>query len=291
MKTTKQIVCIIICLLLNQITRSQIISNSIPITDDGEYSTPIWAPNGQKILFTDHHNDALFIVDLTNSNQIKKIKNGLGIGYLANWSADSQSIIFREKPEGELFGNLIVKSLHLQTGKEKILNDIHPDNTNLSLRAKSNKNLIVYINLETLKLEAKEGMNGKPWVITQEKGQFYHPIISPDQMMVIVHEGPNIYLYSIYGKQDRKSLGMGLASSWLPDSSGIITFEDQSDDGHTISASDLFHIATDSAKKTRLTNSDDKIETWGDISPDGKRIAFSDEKTGRIFVADLTLKN
>ncbi|WP_299257377.1 hypothetical protein [uncultured Aquimarina sp.] len=287
MKTTKLVICIIVCTLLSSIVQSQTISNSRPITSNGEFSTPIWSPDGQKILFTDHHNDALFVVDLSNNN-IKKIKNGQGIGYLSNWSADGKSVIFREKPEGGTFSDIQVKSINLQTRKEATLKDVHPNSTKTRT---SNKNLIVYINQKTLKLEAKEGINGKPWIISKEDGQFYHPIVSPDQKSVVVHDGPIIYKYTIYGDQERKELGVGIASGWLPDSKGVISFEDKSEDGHNVTASDLYFISTISLNKKQLTFTKDQIEMWGDVSPDGKRIAFSDEKSGRIFIADLKFKN
>ncbi|WP_299315872.1 hypothetical protein [uncultured Aquimarina sp.] len=287
MKTTKLVICIIVCTLLSSIVQSQTISNSRPITSNGEFSTPIWSPDGQKILFTDHHNDALFVVDLSNNN-IKKIKNGQGIGYLSNWSADGKSVIFREKPKGGTFSDIQVKSINLQTRKEATLKDVHPNSTKTRT---SNKNLIVYINQKTLKLEAKEGINGKPWIISKEDGQFYHPIVSPDQKSVVVHDGPIIYKYTIYGDQERKELGVGIASGWLPDSKGVISFEDKSEDGHNVTASDLYFISTISLNKKQLTFTKDQIEMWGDVSPDGKRIAFSDEKSGRIFIADLKFKN
>ncbi|MHA7058307.1 TolB family protein [Aquimarina sp. M1] len=290
MKTTKLIVCTVICALLSSIVQSQIISNSKPITNEGEFSTPIWSPDGQKILFTDHHNDALFVIDISKNN-IKKIKKGQGIGYLPYWSADGKSVIFREKPEGGTFSDVQVKSINLLTGKEATLKDVYPNSVKTRISYKSNKNLIVYINQKTLKLEAREGIQGKPWVISKEDGQFYHPIVSPDQKSVIVHDGPTIYLYSIYESQERKELGFGIASSWLPDSKGVITFEDESKDGHSVTASDLYFISTLSLNKKQLTSTKDQIEMWGDVSPDGKRIAFSDEKSGRIFIADLKLKN
>ncbi len=289
MKTFKLITLTILCCLISVIGYSQsYLTNVTPITSGGDFSTPIWSPNGEKILFTNHENNALFTIEL-KSKKLEKVKSGEGIGYLANWSLDSNNIIFREKPIGGTFSNLKVKSINLISKKEKVLAGVHPDNTKMVVQTKSGNHLVVYINQETLKLEAKKGVNGKPWVITKEDGQFYHPIVSPNQEYVVVHQGANMYSYRISGKDQRKDLGIGLASSWLPDSSGVVTFEDKSVDGHTVSASDLFYISARSSKKIQLTATPDTVEMWGDISPNGKQIAFSDEKTGAIFIADFNL--
>ena len=289
MKTFKLLV-VMLCSFTCAIGYSQsYLTNVKPITSGGDFSTPVWSPNGQKILFTNHENSTLFFVDLKKRNKVEKVKSAEGIGYLANWSADSNSIIFREKPEGGTFSNLEVKSINLVSKKEKVLTGVHPDNTKMVTQTKSGNHLVVYINQETLKLEAKQGKTGRSWVITKEDGQFYHPIVSPDQKYVVVHEGANMYSYPISGKGQRKHLGIGLASSWLPDSSGIVTFEDESEDGHDVSASELFYISAKSSKKIQLTATPNTIEMWGDISPDGKKIAFSDEKTGAIFIADFNL--
>ncbi len=289
MKTFKLITLRTLCCLIGIIGYSQsYLTNITPITSGGDFSTPIWSPNGKKLLFTNHENNTLFIINL-KSNKVEKVKSGEGIGYLANWSIDSNNIIFREKPIGGTFSNLEVKSINLVSKKEKVLAGVHPDNTKMVAQTKSGDNLLVYINQKTLKLEAKKGVNGKPWVITKEDGQFYHPIVSPNQEYVVVHQGANMYSYRISGKDQRKDLGIGLASSWLPDSSGVVTFEDKSEDGHTVSASDLFYISARSSKKIQLTATPDTVEMWGDISPNGKQIAFSDEKTGAIFIADFNL--
>ncbi|MEM9326897.1 MAG: hypothetical protein AAGA85_14620, partial [Bacteroidota bacterium] len=125
------------------------------------------------------------------------------------------------------------------------------------------------------------------WIITKEAGQYYHPVISPDGQWVIAHEGADMYLYPVEGSTPRKSLGIGLASSWMPDNRGVLTFRDVSIDGHDVSNSELFYIPIDDLKRQPLTNSIDRAEMWADVSSDGKQVAFSDELSGRIFVANL----
>ncbi|MFC6996375.1 TolB family protein [Rufibacter roseus] len=255
-----------------------------------EYSSPVWSPDGQKLLFTDHHNDALYITEIAGNGSVQKIKEGQGIGYKARWTPDSKSVIFYEQ-QTTVTGSraLVEKSIDVKGGRERVLSEDKSATANRSFSARKSPSLKVYINPETLKLEARVG-NGTPWVITPEEGQFYSPLISPDGKKVVVSEGANMYLYSIDGKGKRKNLGVGLPSSWLPDGSGILTFEDESKDGHEISGSELYHIAISNSAKTKLTNTLDRIEMWADVSPDGKKIAFSDEKTGKIYVADLKIK-
>lgn len=288
MKTIKLSTSILIYMISFCVYSQSKTDNIISVTPEGKaYSTPVWSPDGEKILVTNDHNDALYVIYLSENNKLEKLKSGQGIGYLANWSSDSKKVVFREKGDSNVFSELEVKSINIETKSERTLSKIQPDNTKTPLKPK--KDVIVYINQQTLKLEAKKGIKGIPWVITEEEGQFYHPIVSPDQQKVIVHEGASIYVYSIYGKQPRKYLGEGLASGWFPDNTNIVSFEDKSDDGHDISASDLFSISTKSTQKVQLTNSRNMIETWGSISPQGNKIAFSDEKSGKIFIADLNL--
>ncbi|MFC6997067.1 TolB family protein [Rufibacter roseus] len=256
-------------------------------TGENEYSSPVWSPDGQKLLFTDHHNDALYIKEVAGKSNVQKIKSGQGIGYKARWTPDGKGVIFYEKKAALTGpGTLFEKSINIKGGRERILTETTSTKANRTFTSKKNPSLKVYINPETLKLEAREG-EGEPWIITPEDGQFYSPLVSPDGKNVIVNEGANMYLYSIHGNAKRKKLGIGLPTSWLPDGSGILTFEDETKDGHTISGSELYHVAIQTNAKTKLTNTPDKIEMWADVSPDGKRITFSDEKSGKIYVADL----
>ena len=282
-----------VCLMLFGQIHAQVpvLKNIRAVTNAGEYSTPVWSPDNQKLLFTGHHNDQLFVLDLANGQKVEQVKTGQGIGYMAKWSDDGQSILFRESADGMTMQNLQVKSLSLATKQEKVLSGVNPDLQRSYGKAaigSANKATSVSINPETLLLEAQTGQYGKPWVVTKEPGQYYHPIISPDGQSVVVHEGANMYVYRLKGNNGRINLGMGLASGWMPDGSGIVTFEDQSHDGHHVSQSELYWIDVVSTKKSQLTRSEGVFEMWPNISPDGKQIAFSDEKSGKIFIADLT---
>ena len=149
------------------------LQNVEAVTDAGEYSNPVWSPDGTQLLFTEAHNEKLFVLNLEGDRRVDKLAEGAGIGYLAAWSANGQQVLYRERDTDT--PALRVKSIDLATGQQTSLTDVHPDNlrsASTSART-SDSPLIVYINLETLKLEAKRGLDGTPWVITPEAGQFY----------------------------------------------------------------------------------------------------------------------
>lgn len=265
----------------------QTLSNIEPITEAGVYSAPKWSPDGKQLLCTNHQSNALYVVDVLTKS-VALIKKEEGIGYNAKWSSDGKSIFFNQKQH--TYADGIVKKISIANRSEQVApKHIIGYQKATNPITKSNQEVIIYINLETLKLEARYGLEGNPWIITKEEGQYYHPILSPDGDKVVVHEGADMYIYDVQVKTDRQELGRGLASGWLADGSGILTFEDHSSDGHDVTESELFVITAKSHKKTQLTHTINHIEMWATASPDGKKIAFSDEKTGQIFVANLNL--
>ena len=278
-----------VCLFQSTPLFGQSLHNIQSVTVDGRYSNPVWSPDGSQLLLTTVKNDELFVLSLDKAGLVEKVKEGIGVGYKARWSEDGRGIVFRESIDGISRSRLKVKRLSLDSGQEEELPHLHPTQLK-TVRGGINQrseSLNVYLNLETLKVEAKRGEDGEPWVITREEGQYYHPVVSHDGQFVVVHEGAEMYLYRVEGDAPRQLLGIGLASSWMPDNTGILTFQDVSIDGHDVSNSELYYVPVDNPRKLPLTRSVDKAEMWADVSADGKRIAFSDELSGQIFIANL----
>ena len=286
----KRTIALVAFVVLSFQLQAQSLKNVRPVTTEGEYLAPVWSPDGSKLLFTGHHNDELFVLDLKNNSNVELIRTGGGIGYHASWSISGDKVIFREMTK-EGLTEREVRSIDIKTKREMVLPNFDPGSLRQPVHnlRKAEEQLIVYINTKTLKLEAKYGKDGTPWVITEEEGSFYEPLLSPNEQYVVVHEGANMYQYAIDGNKPRKNLGRGLATSWHPDSNLVFTFEDSSNDGHNVSASELFAVKMKNSQKLQLTFSKELIETWADVSPNGKQIAFSDELSGQIFIADLEL--
>jgi Tol biopolymer transport system component len=81
-------------------------------------------------------------------------------------------------------------------------------------------------------------------------------------------------------------LGIGYRPKWSPDSK-TICYMITEDEGHTITASDLYLVNADGSGKRKLTSTPDKIEMNPSFSPDGKFIAFDEMNEGAVFIMKI----
>jgi Tol biopolymer transport system component len=286
------LILLLICnfFVFSQVKTSQLTNIKIVAQGDN-YSLPRWSPSGDKLMFTSSHNNkGIYIVDL-KTKAVNKISDSPNIGYNASWSENGEYIDFQEKKVNQEDNSTYYQTneINIATGKiieaKTIASKLLTISKNNLKGEPTTPAITVYID-DNLKIVAQRGF--ETWIVTREEGQYYHPLISPDGTKVAVHNGSKIYVYDLRKEAAiGQKVGSGLASGWSPDSKSIITFEDESSDGHEIIGSELYEVSTVSGKKTQLTYSKDIIEMWPNISPDGKKVAFADEKTGSIYVADL----
>ncbi|MEM9328078.1 MAG: hypothetical protein AAGA85_20595, partial [Bacteroidota bacterium] len=147
-----------VCLFASAHLPAQSLDNIRAVTTEGRYSNPVWSPDGSQLLLTTVNNDELFVLPLEKPALIQKVKEGVGVGYMAHWSSDGSRIIFRESRDG-FRSNLMVKELDLSSNQERELPNLHPTQIR-SIRGGANQRAEmtqVYLNLETLKVEAKLG--------------------------------------------------------------------------------------------------------------------------------------
>ena len=250
-----------------------------------ELSMPVWSPDDSRLLAATSHGMMLRMIDLNKKNSIQTISNSRGAGFNASWSLDGEMVFFRYK-DNERQIHPEIKSFSLQDGKTKS-SKLHPNGLSSASKAVKNTDPVVFVNVESLGIEAQTKDESRCWKITGDEGQFYNPLLAPDKKSLIVHEGSEMYLYATDGSGVIKHLGTGIASSWSPDGKYVLAFLDSSNDGHIISGSELYLIDINANKITQLTNSEDMNEMWPNWSNDGSKIAFEDERSGKIFVADI----
>lgn len=117
--------------------------------------------------------------------------------------------------------------------------------------------------------------------------RFFSPVVSPDGARIaFLGLATGVWVYE-RATARLVHLGPGTAPAWSPEGRRLI-FERTEDDGHAITASELFlwDAAGGGARVTRLTATDRRIERRPSFSPDGRMIAFDDD-AGAIWVAPL----
>lgn len=263
------------------------IENSKSINITGEFCSPIWSPKGESILVTEIGYRGLYVIDITK-HKVRMLNNSPGVGYNAVWSIEGEKIFYRFKnPNSEIPFNLEVHSVDLITGETMYHPEINPDGLKSFVMATDNYSPIVYTNVKTLQIEAQTLDKSKTWYITKGPGQFYKAILSPDKKKIVLHKGSEMLVYAADGSGIICSLGNGIACSWSADSKQILYFLDESTDGHQITGSEIFLVNADGTNRWQLTNTLNVSEMFPCWSPDNKHIAYSDDRTGKIFIADF----
>ncbi|MBN2486451.1 MAG: PD40 domain-containing protein [Bacteroidales bacterium] len=227
-------------------------------------SKPVWDNAGEQLLLTGKHNRGLFILNV-NTKELRQIESQLKIKSKPVWLKNGEIAYLK--------GN--------QYGFIKTLKSNGSDAADTLLTIDTRQQKIKAITL---------GSN-KSWEVTPEKGLFYNPVIAPNGKLAVIHLKSEMYLYATDGSGIIKPLGTGIASSWSPDSRYIFGFLDSSANGHYIDGSELFVLDVETAERQQLTNSPGIFEMWPAVSPDGKKVVFSDEKTGSLFIAGIKKTN
>ena len=260
----------------------QKIDNFKRIEIDGYFTNPLFSPTGTHVLLTGEHLKGVYLLDLKD-NSVKEVSNVPGSGYAYSWDASGNSFYYREKPEKGYFTESKVVNYDIRDHYSRYVNTI--DHNYLpSYKGEKDSPVVVYTNIATLKIEAKNLATSEKWEVTQDEGQFYNALLSPDGTQVAVHNGADIYMYSIKGSKGRK-IGRGIATAWTEDGKNLVGFLDESEDGHNVSNSELYLFNLKDGKTKRLTNTEVILEMYPTVYKD--KVIFADDRTGRIFITTL----
>ncbi|HLF51797.1 hypothetical protein [Flavobacterium sp.] len=279
---------ITICLLLIGLgSYSQNLSEVRKIPVKGFYTNPLVSPTGNYTLLTGLNFNGVYLLNMKTkkTTQISRV-SGSGYGY--SWSNDGKTIFFKEKKENDYVANSEVKSYTIKTKLIKKHLDINHNYLPSFNGQEKGTGIVIYTNLSTLKIEAKDLKTSKSWVVTNDEGQFYNAILSNDKKKVAVHNGSDIYVYNTDGSGLITKIGTGIATSWSKDDKYLIGFLDESKDGHEISNSELYLFNAATSKTTKITNSEEVFEMFPSFY-DGDKIIYADDKTGQIFTSRIKL--
>lgn len=269
--------------LLSMSIYAQKIDKFERIEVEGFYTNPVFSPTGEFVLLTGEHMKGVYLLNLKDKS-VKEISDKPGSGYAYSWDKSGESFYFKEKAENEYFTNSKVINYYVKDNHSKKASEIDHN----YLPSYNGKNqVVVYTNLSNLKIEAKDLTTSKTWTVTNAEGQFYNAIISNDGKKVAVHNGADIFVYDIDGNSKGRKIGTGIASAWTDDDKHLIGFLDESEDGHSVSNSELYLFDVQNAKTKKITNTEVIAEMFPTIFKD--KVLFSDDKTGRLFLATLKI--
>jgi len=270
-------------LLLSLSIYAQKIDHFERIEVDGFYTNPVFSPNGEFVLLTGEHLKGVYLLNLKDKS-VKEISDKPGSGYGYSWDKSGESFYFKEKAEKDYFTNSKVVNYYVKDNHSKKATEI--DHNYLPSYDGKNQ-VVVYTNLSNLKIEAKDLSTSKTWTVTNAEGQFYNAILSHDGKKIAVHNGADIFVYAIDGNSKGRKIGTGIATAWTDDDKHLIGFLDESEDGHSVSNSELYLFDVQNAKTKKITNTEVIAEMFPTIFKD--QIIFSDDKTGRLFLATLKI--
>lgn len=256
---------------------------------DGFYTNPLFSPTGEFVLLTGEHLKGVYLLDL-KTNSVKPISDKPGSGYSYVWDKSGNSFYYKEKSEKEYFSNAKVINYNIRDQYSKKVENIDHNYLPSYKGAPSKKGdqqVVIYTNLASLKIEAKDLATSKQWTVTKDEGQFYNALLSNDGKKVAVHNGADIYIYDLDGNSKGRKIGTGIATAWSDDDSYLIGFLDESENGHTVSNSELYLFDVKNAKTKKITNTEIISEMFPTIHKD--KVIFSDDKTGRLFIATLKM--
>lgn len=224
---------------------------------------PKWNRTGDRLLVTGEHNKGIYSIDVLY-HKLDTLSQKQKVGRNAFWTNNNEVAI-------------------LKKGKTQLL-----------VNKKSTKNelsdTLAYIDIKRKQIFQLESKTGKRTMLTKEPGLYYLPKLSPNGQFLLYHFKSGIYIQSLSEDKEPVPVGKGIASSWHPNSRYVFFFVDLSNDGHQTSSSDLYYYSIDENKIRKLTDTFEQLEMWPSISADGKMLAFSDEKTGTIYIAEITEK-
>ena len=240
------------------------------------HSLPLWSPDGQWVALSSV-SEGLYIQKADSSAERKQLGSpGVPRREIA-WSWDSKKLFYQvnQPIEEPPFTKRWIESVDIETGNVTE----HPewsiyDDLDSVARARYPSDPILSFNFKDNIIEARTKNGTRHWRVTPDPVQYLSITLSPDKEKVLVYRS----IYATDGKGHLIDLGekpVGRASfgSWSPDSTKII-YTIEEDDGHTITASDIYVINADGTDEKQLTYTPDKLESDPRWSADGTKIVF-----------------
>lgn len=293
-----------------QAQRIDVTETVIIPTEESRYMAPQFSPDGEKILFTEFGYKGLWLYDLKQKALIQ-LNDYTGAGYEPAFTEDGKKVVFRvdEYRDNRKYSSLAIQAIGEKKANFLIRNvrRLSPPVLlkNRSLVYRKNSDVCVY-NFES-KMETQsvtvQGIYGyvenqKIILIQDGTRQELAPLpsrdyiwfsLSPDNTkMVFTIVGGDTYVTDA-GGNILKVIEKANAPQWSPDGRWILFMTDE-DDGHVITASEIWAYHLEKNRKIQITATKDIHEMYPVWSPGMKQIAYQTDG-GNIMIASVWVED
>ena len=289
-----------------------------PLTDGAQlFMNPSWSPDGSAIAFTGVGYTGIYVRRM-DSAALETVTREPAAGFGFEWSPDGGAILARVARFEGPFRLNAVKIFDLTGGEARQLTEYRSEmpavphwstsgsriylhaggrlevfDSGMAEKAAGPEEVLVSDNERVLRAELSSGaiepvLSGRQASDpTAGESTVLNLAPSPDGSMAAFERmGGNLFVVRSDGS-GRVDLGPGNRPAWSPDGEWIV-FTRSEDDGHNITASDLYVVHPDGSDLTRLTETAGRLEMNPSWSPDGARIAYDDLADGIIYVLPVT---
>lgn len=278
-------------------------------TEESRYMAPQFSPDGEKILFTEFGYKGLWLYDLKQKALIQ-LNDYTGAGYEPAFTEDGKKVVFRvdEYRDNRKYSSLAIQAIGEKKADLLIRNvrRLSPPVLlkNRSLVYRKDRDVRVY-NFES-KMETQSATvqgiygyveNQKIILIQDGTRRELAPLpsrdyiwfsLSPDNTkMVFTIVGGDTYVTDA-GGNILKVIEKANAPQWSPDGRWILFMMDE-DDGHVITASEIWAYHLEKNRKIQITATEDIHEMYPVWSPGMNQIAYQTD-SGNIIVASVRVE-
>jgi hypothetical protein len=270
----------------------------VALPGDQAAVAPLPSPDGRFLAFTAPNYQGIKLLEI-GTGKVSTLSDAPGAGFRAHWSDDSRSLAFRTSTGGERPLFLIVVA--------------HPDGVIETASALSRALSLPWWEEATARFwkmggerpvlqeagPALEDGAATSVVATTPDGRlwrgrdaktiqaelvpgkvFYLPQLSPDKKSFVTECLDGHLYYGLVAGGPIEDLGPGSYPSFVRGGKALL-FERTTDDGHEITASDIFLLDLETEKVSALTATPNRIERRPAMAGDGHTIFF--DEGGKIF--------
>lgn len=268
---------------------------------------PAWSPDGAYLAFTGPRYEGIWIVRPDGSD-LRQVSDEPGAGYGFEWSPDGRALLARvSQYDGPRRLNA-VKVFDVETGEERLVTayrsrmptlphwmpdggraylfsegDLEVFDTGLAPAAGKAADQVVLLGVGTQLARADLATGAVEAVSPLGDAQVLNLALSPDGARAVFEVmGGNMHVMNVDGT-GLTDLGTGYRPQWSPDGAYIVYMRTE-DDGHAVTASDLYAVRADGTGHVRLTDTPERLEMNPAWSPDGRWIAFDSMDEEALFL-------